>query len=118
MLTYSASLAAAPVKVLAESATLDLQCSIAPGSFKDGQIGAPGRTALRADSGAAISPASPRGLADAAGLAVLCRGAIAELGRGAGHNRRALSSSVVDLLLRLENQSRYEKSRPGAAALS
>src|SRR5712671_5170641 len=39
MLTYSASLAAASVKVLEESATSDVQCSIAPGSFKDGQIG-------------------------------------------------------------------------------
>ena len=39
MLTYSASLAAASVKVLEESATPDIQCSIAPGSFKDGQIG-------------------------------------------------------------------------------
>ena len=39
MLTYSASLAAASVKVLEESATPDVQCSIAPGSFKDGQIG-------------------------------------------------------------------------------
>jgi choline dehydrogenase-like flavoprotein len=40
ILTYSASLAAASVKVLEESATPDVQCSIAPGSFKDGQIGA------------------------------------------------------------------------------
>jgi choline dehydrogenase len=32
-------LAAASVKVLEESATPDMQCSIAPGSFKDGQIG-------------------------------------------------------------------------------
>jgi len=39
ILTYSASLAAASVKVLEESATPDVQCSIAPGSFKDGQIG-------------------------------------------------------------------------------
>ena len=39
MLTYSASLAAASIKVLEESATPDVQCSIAPGSFKDGQIG-------------------------------------------------------------------------------
>jgi choline dehydrogenase-like flavoprotein len=39
MLTYSASLAAASVKVLEESATPDVQCSIAPGSFKQGQIG-------------------------------------------------------------------------------
>ena len=49
MLTYSASLAAASVKVLEELATPDVQCSIAPGSFKDGQIGAldefPGITA-------------------------------------------------------------------------
>jgi choline dehydrogenase len=49
MLTYSASLCAASVKVMAESATPDVQCSIAPGSFKDGQIGAldefPGITA-------------------------------------------------------------------------
>ena len=49
MLTYSASLAAASVKVLEESATPDVQCSIAPGSFKEGQIGAlddfPGITA-------------------------------------------------------------------------
>jgi choline dehydrogenase len=40
ILTYSASLAAASVKVLEESATPDVQCTIAPGSFKDGQIGA------------------------------------------------------------------------------
>ncbi len=39
ILTYSASLAAASVKVLEELATPDVQCSIAPGSFKDGQIG-------------------------------------------------------------------------------
>jgi choline dehydrogenase len=39
MLTYSASLAAASVKVLEESATPDVQCSFAPGSFKDGMIG-------------------------------------------------------------------------------
>jgi choline dehydrogenase len=40
MLTYSASLAAASVKVLPESATPDVQCSFAPGSFKDGMVGA------------------------------------------------------------------------------
>jgi choline dehydrogenase len=39
MLTYSASLVAASVKVLAESATPDIQCVFAPGSFKEGQIG-------------------------------------------------------------------------------
>src|SRR5204863_4738194 len=39
MLSYSASLVAASVKVLEESATPDVQCSFAPGSFKDGQIG-------------------------------------------------------------------------------
>ncbi len=39
ILTYSASLVAASVKVLPESATPDVQCSFAPGSFKDGQIG-------------------------------------------------------------------------------
>ncbi len=39
MLTYSASLIAASVKVLPESATPDVQISFAPGSFKDGQIG-------------------------------------------------------------------------------
>jgi len=39
MLTYSASLVAASVKVLEESATPDVQCSFAPGSFKDGQVG-------------------------------------------------------------------------------
>jgi choline dehydrogenase len=40
ILSYSASLVAASVKVLEESATPDVQCSFAPGSFKDGQIGA------------------------------------------------------------------------------
>ena len=40
MLTYSASLVAASVKVLEELATPDVQCSIAPGSFKEAQIGA------------------------------------------------------------------------------
>jgi choline dehydrogenase len=39
MLTYSASLVAASVKVLPESATPDVQCSFAPGSFKGGQVG-------------------------------------------------------------------------------
>ncbi len=39
ILSYSASLVAASVKVLEESATPDVQCSFAPGSFKAGQIG-------------------------------------------------------------------------------
>src|SRR5438309_9655913 len=39
MLTYSPSIVAASVKVLEESATSDMQCSFAPGSFKGGQIG-------------------------------------------------------------------------------
>ena len=39
ILTYSASLIAASVKILPESATPDVQISFAPGSFKDGQIG-------------------------------------------------------------------------------
>jgi choline dehydrogenase len=39
MLTYSPSIVAASVKVLEESATPDVQCTFAPGSFKDGQIG-------------------------------------------------------------------------------
>src|SRR5437588_10540172 len=39
MLTYSASLVAASVKILEESATPDVQISFAPGSFKDGQVG-------------------------------------------------------------------------------
>jgi choline dehydrogenase len=51
MLTYSASLAAASIKVLEEPAAPDAQCSIALGSFEDGQIGAPGRPALRAVPG-------------------------------------------------------------------
>src|SRR5207248_3777858 len=40
MLTYSPSIVAASVKVLEESATPDMQCTFAPGSFKGGQIGA------------------------------------------------------------------------------
>ena len=51
MLTYRASLAGASVKVLEQAAAPDMQCSIAPGSFKDGQIGASGRSALRAAPG-------------------------------------------------------------------
>jgi choline dehydrogenase len=39
ILSYSASLVAASVKVLDESATPDVQCSFAPGSFKEGQLG-------------------------------------------------------------------------------
>src|ERR1700757_921551 len=39
MLTYSPSIVAASVKVLEESATPDMQCTFAPGSFKGGQIG-------------------------------------------------------------------------------
>ncbi len=39
MLTYSASIVAASVKVLEESATPDMQCTFAPGTFKGGQIG-------------------------------------------------------------------------------
>ncbi len=49
ILTYSASLAAASVKVLEKLATPDVQCVFAPGSFKDGMIGEldefPGMTA-------------------------------------------------------------------------
>src|SRR5918911_3078862 len=40
MLTYSPSIIAASVKVLEESATPDVQVTFAPGSFKNGQIGA------------------------------------------------------------------------------
>ncbi|HXP05562.1 MAG TPA: GMC family oxidoreductase N-terminal domain-containing protein [Stellaceae bacterium] len=40
MMTYSPSLVAASVKVLEESATPDMQVTFAPGSFKDGQMGA------------------------------------------------------------------------------
>src|SRR3954453_7636393 len=40
MLTYSPSIVAASVKVLEESATPDMQVTFAPGSFKNGQIGA------------------------------------------------------------------------------
>src|SRR5207248_4793528 len=40
MLTYSPSIVAASVKVLEGSATPDMQCTFAPGSFKGGQIGA------------------------------------------------------------------------------
>jgi choline dehydrogenase len=39
ILTHSLSIVAASVKVLEESATPDLQCTFAPGSFKGGQIG-------------------------------------------------------------------------------
>lgn len=39
MLTYASSLVCASVKVLEESATPDVQCTFAPGSFKNGQIG-------------------------------------------------------------------------------
>ena len=39
MLTYSPSIVAASAKVLEESATPDMQCTFAPGSFKDGQMG-------------------------------------------------------------------------------
>ncbi|HJU18351.1 MAG TPA: GMC family oxidoreductase N-terminal domain-containing protein [Stellaceae bacterium] len=39
MMTYSPSIVAASVKVLEESATPDMQCTFAPGSFKDGQMG-------------------------------------------------------------------------------
>jgi len=39
MLTYSPSIVAASAKVLEESATSDMQCTFAPGSFKGGQIG-------------------------------------------------------------------------------
>jgi choline dehydrogenase len=40
MLTYSPSIVAASVKVLEESATPDVRVIFAPGSFKNGQIGA------------------------------------------------------------------------------
>ena len=51
VLTYSASLIAASVKILEESATPDVQISFAPGSFKDGQIGQ-----LEADPGLTGGP--------------------------------------------------------------
>src|SRR5205814_9217911 len=40
LLTYSPSIVAASVKVLEGSATPDMQLTFAPGSFKNGQIGA------------------------------------------------------------------------------
>src|ERR1700732_4521393 len=40
MLTYSPSIVAASAKVLEESATPDVQCTFAPGSFKNGPMGA------------------------------------------------------------------------------
>jgi hypothetical protein len=39
MLTHSPSIVAASAKVLKELATLDMQVTFAPGSFKGGQIG-------------------------------------------------------------------------------
>jgi len=39
MLSYSPSIVAASVKVLETSATPDMQCTFAPGSLKDGQMG-------------------------------------------------------------------------------
>jgi choline dehydrogenase len=68
MLSYSASLVAASVKVLDESATPDIQCVFAPGSFKDGQVGrleeAPGLTAgmwqMRPLSRGYVEAKSPR----------------------------------------------------------
>jgi choline dehydrogenase len=68
ILTYSASLIAASVKVLPESATPDMQISFAPGSFKDGQIGAleedPGLTGgpwqMRPQSRGYVEAKSPR----------------------------------------------------------
>jgi len=84
ILSYSASLVAASVKVLEESATPDVQCAFAPGSFKEGQLGAlddvPGLTGgmwqmrplsrgyvLAKSSDPAAAPAiNPRYLSDAA----------------------------------------------------
>jgi choline dehydrogenase len=68
MLSYSASLVAASVKVLPESATPDVQCVFAPGSFKDGQVGQlesePGLTAgmwqMRPLSRGYVEARSPR----------------------------------------------------------
>ena len=75
MLTYSPSIVAASAKVLEESATPDMQCTSASGSFKGGQIGE-----LEATQGP-----ERRRLADAARLAPLsrlCRGK--STGRSAG----------------------------------
>ena len=44
MLSYSPSIVAASVKVLESSATPDMQCTFAPGSLKDGQMGELERT--------------------------------------------------------------------------
>ena len=44
MLSYSPSIVAASVKVLESSATPDMQCTFAPGSLKDGQMGQLERT--------------------------------------------------------------------------
>jgi choline dehydrogenase len=68
ILSYSASLVAASVKVLPESATPDIQCVFAPGSFKDGQVGRledqPGLTAgmwqMRPLSRGYVEARSPR----------------------------------------------------------
>ena len=68
ILSYSASLVAASVTVLPESATPDVQCVFAPGSFKHGQVGQleeePGLTAgmwqMRPLSRGYVEAASPR----------------------------------------------------------
>ena len=74
MLSYSPSIVAASVKVLESSATPDMQCTFAPGSLKDGQMGELERDAR----------SERRGMADAAFVARLCRGEVEPSRRHAG----------------------------------
>jgi choline dehydrogenase len=74
ILTYSPSIVAASVKVLEESATPDVQCTFAPGSFKGGQIGA--RSKRRR-----ASPPAP-------GRCGLCRAAMSKPSRTGRATRR------------------------------
>ena len=83
MLTYSPSIVAASANVLEESATPDPQCTFAPVSFKNGQIGELEETR-----------AERRRLADAAPVARLCRGQVEPAGRGAGDQPALLVGGI------------------------
>ena len=74
LLTYSASLCAASVKVLPESATPDVQIVFAPASYKPGLI-------RKLDDVPGITGGP---VADAAAVARLCAGALARPARAAG----------------------------------
>jgi choline dehydrogenase len=99
MLTYSPSIVAASVKVLEESATPDVQCTFAPGSFKNGQIGELEETP---------------GISAGAGRCDRCRAAMSRPSRTGPATRRQSTRAISP---RKATARDHRRPTPGAAAI-